>query len=123
MSKRSKSSKKTSIRRDITIANNTSLLSDLNVLSPEPLTEVSDNRRLVPLQRVLKVPKTIKAKSAKIKAKVKPWSLSVSFGLPKDAVVCVRRKIRKEVLHALKKAGKFGRRKKPKFNYNSKYRC
>jgi len=45
----------------------------------------------------------------------------VAFRAPEAVAVCVRRKMRKEVLHAKGKAG--GKVRKPKFNSLSKYRC
>lgn len=42
--------------------------------------------------------------------------------LPRDAVICARRKIRREVLIALGHAGRAGQRR-PKFNDNSNVRC
>lgn len=44
------------------------------------------------------------------------------FTNPKRAMVCVRRKVRRQVLHALKKTGK-GAKARRKFNENSKIRC
>lgn len=46
----------------------------------------------------------------------------IGFEAPEKTLICVRRKIRAEVLHAKKKAGKTGQ-KKPKFNYYSKIAC
>lgn len=48
----------------------------------------------------------------------------LQFAAPKETLVCVRRKRRKEVLHALKKTGKgAGRRKKPRRNFYSWISC
>lgn len=46
----------------------------------------------------------------------------IGFQYPKKVLICVRRKMRKQVLHALKKTGKKGQRR-PKFNWYSKIRC
>lgn len=46
----------------------------------------------------------------------------VAFSEPSDVVVCVRRSIRREVMHATGKAGRRGQ-KKPKFNALSKISC
>lgn len=47
---------------------------------------------------------------------------AIGFANPTNVLVCVRRKIRKEVMHALGKAGRGGQRR-PKFNFFSKVRC
>lgn len=49
-----------------------------------------------------------------------PWSVRHVF--PRDAVVCVRRKIRKEVIFATGKAGRGGQRR-PRRNENSDVVC
>lgn len=51
------------------------------------------------------------------KAKLKQYS-------PLRTLICIRRKIRDEVLHALGKTGKGGsNNRKPKFNHNSEVLC
>lgn len=47
---------------------------------------------------------------------------ALHFSVPQDVLVCVRRKKRKEVLHALKKTGKSGQ-KRPRRNYYSDIHC
>ncbi|AXL14960.1 hypothetical protein [Microviridae sp.] len=49
--------------------------------------------------------------------------MGVLASIPKQTAVCVRRKIRKEVIFAKGKAGKGTRQKKPRFNQNSKLIC
>lgn len=46
----------------------------------------------------------------------------VGFVQPKRVLICVRRKIRREVMHALKFAGGTGQ-KKPKYNHYSSVSC
>lgn len=46
----------------------------------------------------------------------------IAFGTPEKTLICIRRNIRKQVLHALNKTGKTGQRR-PKWNYNSKISC
>lgn len=46
----------------------------------------------------------------------------VAFASPSKVAVCIRRKQRSEVMHALGKAGKVGQRK-PRFNYLSEVSC
>lgn len=48
--------------------------------------------------------------------------LRINFALPKTAVVCARRQIRKEVMFAIKKAGRGGQ-KRPRRNANSNTLC
>lgn len=45
----------------------------------------------------------------------------VAFSAPKRVAVCVRRKIRKEIMHAMGAAG--GKVRKPKRNFMSNHRC
>lgn len=47
---------------------------------------------------------------------------TVIFSAPKSVLVCVRRKTRKEVLHAFKKTGRAGQ-KKPRRNWLSSISC
>lgn len=47
---------------------------------------------------------------------------AIAFQAPEKVLVCVRRQMRKEVLHARKKAGKRGQRK-PRFNAYSRISC
>lgn len=53
---------------------------------------------------------------------IKYPSASIAFDNPDKVLICARRKIRKEVLHALKKSGKTGQRR-PRYNYYSKISC
>lgn len=53
-----------------------------------------------------------------------PLSSNVQFSDSRNVLICVRRKQRKEVMHALKKVGRGkGGRKKPRRNYYSNVRC
>lgn len=47
----------------------------------------------------------------------------VAFRNPQSVLVCVRRKMRREVLHALRKTGSGSGRKKPKRNWTSGISC
>lgn len=53
-----------------------------------------------------------------------PWDVptGVAFEDPSRVLICVRRKQRKEVLHALGKAGKVGQRR-PRRNHYSEIHC
>lgn len=86
---------------------------------PSPrLFEVEDRRR-VPEQP----PKLVNARPAKIRPFVSPFGL-VKFRLPKRAIICVRRKLRREVLFAKGGAGKGKRRFRRKhFNDDSNFHC
>lgn len=46
----------------------------------------------------------------------------IGFDVPDKVLVCVRRKMRREVLHAFRKTGKRGQRS-PRFNFFSKISC
>jgi len=46
------------------------------------------------------------------------WSNGVAFKAPKDVLVCVRRKMRKEVLHAINNAGKRGQKAPRRSEYS-----
>lgn len=61
-----------------------------------------------------------KPKNQKFKRQL-PFGLK--FAVPENTVICVRRKRRKEVLHALKKTGKGRGRKRPTKNWYSKIGC
>lgn len=48
----------------------------------------------------------------------------LAFSNPRDVLVCVRRKMRREVLHAFRKTGRGGGRKRPpRYNWFSKIKC
>lgn len=47
---------------------------------------------------------------------------TIAFSAPKETLVCVRRKIRREVMFARKKTGKSGQRR-PRYNYLSSISC
>lgn len=49
-------------------------------------------------------------------------SPTIAFSVPTPVAICVRRKQRKEVLHALKKTGKTGQ-KRPRRSYYSSISC
>lgn len=122
MAKRRNNSTKLTTRRDLPrIATGIHFTSP--VLSPitikkQLMSSIQDGRKFTP--RPVR-PRTLKAQVAKIKATVNPL-LNVSFSLPKNALVCVRRKMRKQVLFATGGAGKKFK-KRPRRNENSQYHC
>ena len=74
-------------------------------------------------------PKTTLGKSAVIKqassspaAKGVQKTTQMRFIAPKEVITCLRRKQRKEVMHAIKKAGKSGQ-KRPTRNQLSNIKC
>lgn len=88
---------------------------------PQSLLPIEDLRRWKPAKILLK---NTLARAAPVRVKFNPLKvLSYKFQLPKNAVVCVRRKIRKRVLFAKQIAGVSGGRKRPRFNQNSQYHC
>lgn len=79
-------------------------------------------KQLPRLSRVKKVVK--KLKSPKILSKKLKVATAVAAlnALSPQSAVCVERSQREEIMHALKKAGRFGQ-KKPRFTWKSKVRC
>lgn len=94
---------------------------------PVDLREIEDRRTYSPQPfRAAKVfsgavhqPVVVK-KTTKFKPQL-PFGLT--FNAPKDTLICVRRKIRKEVLFAKNKTGAGKRRRKPHKNFYSKIGC
>lgn len=90
-------------------------------------TQVEDRRTYTPAGRSARPP----ASSRRHLAKTKPTKLTAfaqqaiqTFAHPKSVLICLRRKMREEVLHALGKSGKGSRfQKKPKYNQHSNIRC
>lgn len=79
---------------------------------PQPLSRVSQPiTRVFTSGRSLAMPKMFKA-----------IPTGMAFSQPSRVVLCLRRSIRKSVLHALKKTGRGGQRK-PRYNLNSTIRC
>ncbi|AXH73631.1 MAG: hypothetical protein [Microviridae sp.] len=99
---------------------------------PVPLLQLaaltgSDLRRASPYQRVDRSRRLVGGGNAAIKLQPIRRQSSLAraqmyFGVPKSTVVCVRRKMRKEVFHAKSLAGRRGF-KKPRYNENSKIFC
>lgn len=75
-----------------------------------------------PRVRFRSLPRNAKAYRDVYLGGLRSKSLSFDFVLPRDAVVCARRKIRREVIFAKGKAGRGGQRK-PRFNERSKLVC
>lgn len=113
---------------------------DLFDVSPSKtrLRQYEDRRTYHPLGDVAP-PKTLQGKLARIianktnhtvfeatnlKSKLPniPSPIAVAFSQPENVLVCVRRKIRKEVLHALKLNGRNGSARSRR-NSNSDIRC
>lgn len=94
---------------------------------PKPITlrTVEDLRTYHPLKK-LRPLRQLQGRKARIRATVpnfKKYARSVIYRASKDTLVCVRRNIRKEVLHAFKRTGRGSGRSKPRYNFNSKIRC
>lgn len=89
------------------------------------LFEVEDRRRwspeeYVPYKRITGGPVRYKA-VANRRSAPKEVPMYIGYMNPGSVVVCIRRKIRREVMHALGVAG--GRVGPPKFNESSMVRC
>lgn len=105
-----------------------------------PLTAIEDRRRFhpdgfaAPAQSFKKTRHRITEQTYQRKKSINQKSVlpnfytptieigKLAFQEPKNILVCVRRKVREEVLHALKKTGKRGQKRK-KFNYYSSISC
>lgn len=93
------------------------------VLPPSTsLTQISDRRRFNPSPSP---PRTTRGKTAKIKAvpRFKASLPSVQFLAPPEAIICVRRKRRRQVLFAKAGAGRRKFRSRKRYNETSKYSC
>lgn len=73
----------------------------------------------------LDVPRVRKA-SPSVRKSLRSFSpslpIAVGFKVPSKVLICVRRKVRKQVLHALKKTGRRGQRS-PRFSDYSRIHC
>jgi len=92
------------------------------------LSEVEDRRTYHP-DGPVRSPRDVRglrvSTSAAPRPPKDPWAATpsrVAFSVPQEVLVCVRRKQRKEVLHALNKTGKSGQ-KRPHRNYFSDIQC
>lgn len=97
------------------------------------LSEVEDQRYFHPEQddrplrssrRSSVTPKSLPARGPRAaRAKLySPVNLVMGFPAPRTVAVCIRRKVRDEVLHALKKTGR-GSGRPRRYNRNSTIRC
>lgn len=130
MAKKSKSSH--SPAAPATVSANRLRLAVVSVprLSPTSLRELED-RRLFSPDKSVRGPASIRRQQARLTQPVRraknphrpsPLHALPAFHMPERVALCVRRKIRKEVLHAFKVAGKSGL-KKPRRNFWSKVKC
>lgn len=107
------------------------------LLSPFPLIEIEDRRQWHPegeyaparsfsrSRHRLTLPRQrrqITRKSSLQKVFYSQVPSVVSFYEPLKVLICVRRSIRKEVLHALNKTGRRGQ-KRPRYNFYSSISC
>ncbi|QXP44132.1 MAG: hypothetical protein [Arizlama microvirus] len=81
------------------------------------LTEIEDNRQFLPSFRSPRRLTTLPARLQPRPVKSRSVAYTVGFEDPTNVVRCVRKKIRKQVLHAFNKTGKGGQRK-PRLNLN-----
>lgn len=97
------------------------------------LTAISDRRRFHPDGEARPAPSFKKSRhrltersynrpKAGKKYKTQSFVTKIGFEEPEKVLVCVRRKIREEVLHAFKKTGRRGQKRK-KFNFYSSISC
>lgn len=109
-------------------------LPDLSLVRPlsTVLRELEDRRTFHP-DGGLRVPVAFRRSSAKLVASrvqkwpvVRTWNdipVGVSFSVPFDVLRCVRRKVRKEVIHALRLTGKGAGAKRRRRDDFSNVRC
>lgn len=95
-------------------------------LSPVTLPLIEDRRRYNPTKTVAP-PASIRKDQARVtlkspRARILQTNTPLGFSVPEKVALCVRRAVRKEVLHAKKVAGKSGL-KKPRRNFWSKIKC
>lgn len=96
----------------------------------QALSDTRDDRSYHPQGR-RKPPVTLNLNRARLKVGRKSLTRSLtdalpyglSFANPGKVVTCVKRRVRKEVLHALKKTGGGRRRKPPRRNFWSEVSC
>lgn len=110
--RRSQKNTKKSVR---VVTNNTRRISRLQ--------PIQDNRLFQPLTIVERPVMTIYSKPAKVynNPNIRKRGSSLFTNIPKSALICARRKIRKEVIFAKNKNGSGN--KKPRHNENSKLYC
>ena len=90
---------------------NNSFIEDRRFFTPQPYKPKTTTAQKAVIGRA--------AKTTTIKRPAPPLK---QFNAPQEVITCVRRKQRKEVMHALNKSGKAGQ-KKPTRNNNSKIKC
>lgn len=84
---------------------------------------IEDNRLFHPIPRAIRPIVSVTAKPLSIRTRPNAKSLArpVQMRIPRHAMVCARRRIRKEVIFASGNQGRGNRR--PKFNENSTLIC
>lgn len=92
------------------------------VKSVEPIRSFGYNSSRIVLRQK---PKVLRSSVVSVKPTQKRRNRPVvgfSFSAPREVLICVRRKIRKQVLHALRKTGKVGQRR-PRRGFYSSVSC
>lgn len=112
-----------------------SLPDTLETLLEEPLqpsvrsilSDIEDRRTFHPAGPVFRPASSPRRHHVKVKAlgtRLFGSRPVMAFDAPRHVMICVRRKVRDQVLHALGKTGRGSRfNKKPRYNPNSKTRC
>jgi hypothetical protein len=97
-------------------------LASIVVTLPPNLTELEDRRTYRP-DRSVRAPAAVQRKDTRLNTFPSPARLAAyGFQNPHNVALCVRRKVRKEVIHAIRVAGKTGL-KRPKRNFWSNVKC
>jgi hypothetical protein len=84
---------------------------------PVDLYEIEDRRRYND------APASTSGRRARVAASPNRSLASLQFTHPKHVVTCVRRRERREVIHATGKGGRKAPQKRPRYNHNSNIRC
>ncbi len=111
-----KKTKKPSIKKSVRVITN-------NARRPARLHMIQDNRLFSPTPLVQREIRRINITPVIVKSRpnIRKRGTSAFLSIPRSAIICARRKIRKEVIFAKNKGGSGNRR--PKFNENSQLHC
>lgn len=103
------------------------LYEDRRLWHPEgafaPAKSFSRARHRLTLQTYTPAPRSLnRDRFAHLRSFNRQTKARISFAQPDRVLICVRRNIRKQVLHAFRKTGKVGQ-KRPKFTFYSRISC
>lgn len=127
---RSKSGRMTAPRRDISIPPIASRMLSRPLLPRPYVPPPQTDRRFYDPTRTVRRPHSLVSAATRIKAVDHGLPVNkaflghrLAFSIPRLVALCVRRKTRKEVLHALRKTGGGSGRRRPRRNFWSNVKC